>query len=206
MKFLIFVVVISLSTSVFSEVSLKGEFPLDEKSYNIIVKYVLNKNQKANNMGVKIFDDLVNPESGEIISSFCMNYMSFPVSNSVTITEKESSKVVFTKKGSEDLIGSVGGSEVINNHCSWILKDWKAKVFSMLRLTETTFMLNGLSYRYFIDTHLLVSAVGSDSDFIFAEDSRSVKNSDGIGNGEVWLDTLPSYNGHFERTYLRLSL
>lgn len=206
MKSLILVTLLILSTSAMAFETLTGKFTLNKTAYELTISYDLPNNQEASSKGVRYFGSSTLPESGEIFPAFCNYYMSFPVSYNVVIKIASTQVTVYSKVGTEFFQGSAGGGLHSENKCTWVIDGWAEKVATRLRMTDASFKIGNLSYRYFIDTYSLISAKGSADLSLTAEFSTPGKGNDGKNDGEVWIDTQPTADGDFQRIWFPLSL
>lgn len=205
MKKIILSALLLVSSNAFALATLKGKFELANTKYELTYTYDVASNQVVSSQQVRIIDDARLPESTETLPAYCMFEMSFPASYLVTIKNASTQEVVYVKEGTELFSTSVYGGLVEAKECEWNVSKWKAKVPGMLRITDWSFVIKEKSYRYFMDTNVLVDAQGNSDGLVVAKATTPIKGSSGK-DGEVWLDTQPTANGHYDRTWFPLSL
>ena len=132
--------------------------------------------------------------------------MTFPLSYSVKIKKAGTQEVVYSKEGTESLQTSTYGGLVDAKECEWNVSTWKQKVSGMVRVTDWSFELKGKSYRYFMDTYLMVDAQGNRDDLVVAKSSSPIKGGGAQMDGQAWFDTVPAADGSYDRIWLPLSL
>jgi hypothetical protein len=195
-----------LTTSAMASETIKGKFSLQATDYEITVSYDLPHGQEASNKGVNYFSSYTGPESTEILPAFCNYHMSFPASYNIVIKKVSTQQTIYSKVGTEYFLGTADGGLYSENKCTWNMENWEANVAGRLRMTETSFKIGNVSYRYIIDTYSMISAKGLKDLSLIAKFSKPLKGSDGKKDGEVWIDTQPNPDGSYIRTWLPLLL
>jgi len=194
-----------LSLNLFAQESFQGQFEINKTQYGLKLNYSILKNQVATQKYIRIFEESTMPETNETLPAFCQFEMQFPFDYSVEIVNLSSGKSVFKKQGVEVLNTYAFGGFLYEGSCEWNIGAWKnILVSNALRITENDFLIAGHSFRFTIDTRLTLSTMGLLPNDIIATDSTPQKNTDGIGDGEVWFDTMPDSKGDYQRTYFRL--
>jgi hypothetical protein len=203
--------ILLISTLIFSisnawAITLTGNFPLNKKNYNLTISYNLQNNEEASSKGVNYFPSTMNPEIGVELPAYCNFYMSFPVYSKVVIKNASTEEVVYSKVSSDNFLGSAGGGLYSENKCNWEMDGWNQLVPSQMRISETSFTIDHLTYRFVLDTYSLISVIGSKDLHLNIKSSTPAKGNDGKKDGEVWLDTIPAKDGSYNRTWFTLSL
>ncbi len=206
MKNLFLLALMIFSNSAFSLESLKGKFELDNVRYEISFRYDIPFNQVVSTQGIRIIDDLRLPEQAEPMPAFCMLDMEFPANVAVTIKNLFTGQIVYTRHSLDYVSASAYGGLAEAGRCDWVFPRWSEKVTTLFRITEHAFSLNGKSYRYFMDTNLVIDAYGTLDELVYSRSTTPAKGSDGKRDGEIWIDTQPTPDGNYHRVWAPLSL
>ncbi len=195
-----------VTSNAFALETLKGKFEIDHTSYEMIYTYDIPFNQVASSQNVRIMDDVRLPDQVEPMPAYCMFEMAFPANVKVVIKNIATEKVVYVRHSTEHLGVSTYGGLFEAKQCEWKVSEWKEKVSGMMRVTEVAFQLNGKSYRYFMDTNIKIDAHGTEMGQVVAKGTTPLKGNDGRSDGEIWVDTLPTPDGNYQRVWAPLSL
>ncbi|NOT79150.1 MAG: hypothetical protein HOP07_09150 [Bacteriovoracaceae bacterium] len=205
---ILFVLFLILASGLFdlsASENFNGQFDLENSQFTVNFKYNLVPNQVATYKEIQYFDEFNLPDSNETIPAYCSFVLQFPYTYTIEILDKGTKKIVYFKNGESLINANYYGGFIKDGNCFWNIFDWKKDLSSaQIRITDLNFLLNGKAYRYILDTHLFISSLGVLPNDVIVIKSSSKKNSDGVGDGEVWLDTMPDLKGDYQRTYFRL--
>lgn len=205
---ILFVLFLVLASGIFelsASENFNGQFDLANSQFTVNFKYHLAPNQVATYKDIQYFEEFNLPESNETVPAYCSFVLQFPFTYTIEILVKNTKKVVYFKNSQNLINTNSHGGFIKNGNCFWNIIDWKKDLNSaQIRITDQDFLLNGKAYRFTLNTHLFVSSLGVLPSDVMVNKSSPKKNTDGIGDGEVWIDTMPDLKGDYQRTYFRL--
>lgn len=203
--FVLYLVLASVVFDLSASENFNGQFDLTNTQFTVNFKYHLAPNQVATKKEIQYFEEFNLPDLSETIPAYCSFVLQFPFTYTIEILEKNTQKIVYFKNGENLINANFYGGFIKDGNCFWNIFDWEKDLSSaQIRISDQDFLLNGKTYRFTLDTHLFISSLGVLPSDVMVKKFSPKKNTDGIGDGEVWLDTMPDLKGDFQRTYFRL--